>query len=73
MSIGLQVYIQLIEAKDDKTRARVIADAFEALEARLAQITSQTTQAPPNTNLKQTRHDQEVFAEDRAPTRQTQQ
>lgn len=45
MSIALQVYIQLTEAKDDDTRARIIADAFAALEARLAQVTAHSTQA----------------------------
>ncbi|WP_295882098.1 hypothetical protein [uncultured Thiohalocapsa sp.] len=45
MSIALQVYIQLTEAKDDDTRARIIADAFAAMEARLAQVTARITQA----------------------------
>jgi hypothetical protein len=43
MSIALQLYIQLIAAKDDKTRARAIAEAFDALETRLTQLTAQTT------------------------------
>jgi hypothetical protein len=41
MSIALQLYIQLIEAKDDETRARVTAEAFDALETRLTQLTAQ--------------------------------
>ncbi|MBK1632354.1 hypothetical protein CKO31_16745 [Thiohalocapsa halophila] len=47
MSIALQVYIALTEAKDDDTRARIIANGFEALEARLAQLTAHSTQAEP--------------------------
>jgi hypothetical protein len=48
MSIALQLYIQLTEAKDDDARARAIADAFEALETRLEQITQRTIQGPVN-------------------------
>jgi uncharacterized protein involved in exopolysaccharide biosynthesis len=44
MSSALQLYTQLTEAPDDKTRARVIADAFDALEARFPQITDLATQ-----------------------------
>jgi hypothetical protein len=32
MSVGLRLYEQLSEAQDDKTRARLIAEAFDALE-----------------------------------------
>jgi hypothetical protein len=39
MSAALQLYTQLTEAPDDKTRARLIADAFDALETRFPQIT----------------------------------
>lgn len=39
MSAALKLYTQLTEAPDDKTRARLIADAFDALEARFPQIT----------------------------------
>jgi hypothetical protein len=46
MSIALQLYINLIEAKDDKTRARLIAEAFDALEKRLTQLAAQTTSPP---------------------------
>ena len=34
MSVALRVYEQLTEAGEDKTRAKVIADAFEQLEER---------------------------------------
>jgi hypothetical protein len=46
MSIALQLYINLIEAKDDNTRARLIAEAFDALEKRLTQLAAQTTSPP---------------------------
>ncbi|WP_274607697.1 hypothetical protein [Thiohalocapsa halophila] len=36
MSAALQLYEQLTEAGDDKTRARLIAEAFDALEARFS-------------------------------------
>ncbi len=38
MSAALQLYEQLTEAPDDKTRARLIAEAFDVLEARFPQI-----------------------------------
>jgi hypothetical protein len=38
MSAVLQLYEQLSEAPDDKTRARLISEAFDALEARFPQI-----------------------------------
>ncbi|MFE8033900.1 DUF1640 domain-containing protein [Thiohalocapsa marina] len=44
MSAALQLYAQLTEAQDEKTRARLIADAFDALEARFPQITDLATQ-----------------------------
>jgi hypothetical protein len=44
MSAALQLYTQLTEAPDDKTRARLIADAFDALETRFPQITDLATQ-----------------------------
>ncbi len=44
MSAALQLYTQLTEASDDKTRARLIADAFDALEARFPQIMDLATQ-----------------------------
>jgi uncharacterized protein involved in exopolysaccharide biosynthesis len=44
MSAALELYTQLTEAPDDKTRARLIADAFDALEARFLQITDLATQ-----------------------------
>jgi hypothetical protein len=37
MGIGLRLYIQLLEAPDDNTRWRLIAEAFAELEARLEQ------------------------------------
>ena len=44
MSAALKLYTQLTEASDDKTRARLIADAFDALEGRFPQITDLATQ-----------------------------
>ena len=44
MSAALHLYEQLSEATDDKTRARLIAEAFDALETRFAQITDLSTQ-----------------------------
>ena len=38
MSAALELYAQLTEAPDEKTRARLIADAFDALEARFPHI-----------------------------------
>jgi hypothetical protein len=44
MSAALRLYEQLTEATDDKTRARLIAEAFDALEARFPQISELATQ-----------------------------
>lgn len=44
MSAALHLYEQLTEATDDKTRARLIAEAFDALEARFPQITDLATE-----------------------------
>jgi hypothetical protein len=44
MSAALRLYEQLTEATDDKTRARLIAEAFDALEARFPQIGELATQ-----------------------------
>ena len=44
MSAALRLYEQLTEAKDDKTRARLIAEAFDELEARFPQLTDLATQ-----------------------------
>jgi hypothetical protein len=44
MSAALRLYEQLTEATDDKTRARLIAEAFDALEARFPQIGDLATQ-----------------------------
>jgi len=44
MSAALELYAQLTEAPDEKTRARLIADAFDALEARFPQIHNLATQ-----------------------------
>jgi len=44
MSAALRLYEQLTEATDDKTRARLIAEAFDALEARFPQISDLATQ-----------------------------
>jgi len=44
MSAALEFYAQLTEAPDEKTRARLIADAFDALEARFPRISNLATQ-----------------------------
>ncbi len=44
MSAALELYAQLTEAPDEKTRARLIADAFDALEARFPRISNLATQ-----------------------------
>jgi hypothetical protein len=44
MSAALKLYEQLTEAPDDKTRARLIAEAFDALESRYPQLTDVATQ-----------------------------
>jgi hypothetical protein len=44
MSASLRLYEQLSEAKDDKTRARLIAEAFDELEARFPQLGDLATQ-----------------------------
>ncbi len=44
MSAALELYAQLTEAPDEKTRARLIADAFDALEARFPNISDLATQ-----------------------------
>jgi predicted RNA-binding protein with PIN domain len=44
MSAALELYAQLTEAPDEKTRARLIADAFDALEARFPRISDVATQ-----------------------------
>jgi hypothetical protein len=44
MSAALKLYEQLTEAKDDKTRARLIAEAFDELEDRFPQLADLATQ-----------------------------
>lgn len=44
MSVSLRLYEQLSEAQDDKSRARVIAAAFEQLEDRYPPLTDVATQ-----------------------------
>ena len=44
MSAALRLYEQLTEAKDDKTRARLIAEAFDELETRFPQLGDLATQ-----------------------------
>lgn len=44
MSAALRLYEQLSEAKDDKTRARLIAEAFDELEDRFPQLADLATQ-----------------------------
>ena len=44
MSAALDLYAKLTETSDDKERARLIADAFDALEDRFPQISDLATQ-----------------------------
>lgn len=44
MSVALRLYEQLTEAGEDKTRAKVIADAFEQLEERYPHLKEVATQ-----------------------------
>jgi predicted phage-related endonuclease len=44
MSAALRLYEQLTEAKDDKTRARLIAEAFDELEDRFPQLADLATE-----------------------------
>jgi len=44
VSAALRLYEQLTEAKDDKTRARLIAEAFDELEDRFPQLADLATQ-----------------------------
>ncbi len=50
MSVALRLYEQLTDAGEDKARARLIAEAFEALESRYPQLSDVATQA----NLRET-------------------
>ena len=45
MSVALRLYEQLTEAPDDKTRARLIAEAFEAVEERYPEIRDRVVHA----------------------------
>jgi hypothetical protein len=44
MSVALRLYEQLTEAGEDKTRAKVIAEAFEQLEKRYPEVKDLATQ-----------------------------
>ena len=44
MSVALDLYAKLTETTDEKERARLIAEAFDVLEARFPQITDLATQ-----------------------------
>lgn len=44
MSVALRLYEQLTEAGEDKTRARLIAEAFEQLEERYPNLKDVATQ-----------------------------
>jgi len=44
MSVALRLYEQLIEAGEDRTRAKAIADAFEQLEERYPNLKDVATQ-----------------------------
>jgi len=45
MSVALRLYEQLTEAPDEKTKARLIAEAFEQLEERYPQLKEVATQS----------------------------
>jgi chromosome segregation ATPase len=44
MSVALDLFAKLTETSDDRERARLIADAFEALEARFPHLNDLATQ-----------------------------
>ena len=44
MSVALDLYAKLTETTDDKKRARIIADAYDALDARFRQLNDLATQ-----------------------------
>jgi len=44
MSAALDLYAKLTETTDDKERARIIADAYDALDARFPQLNDLATQ-----------------------------
>ncbi len=44
MTVALDLYAKLTETTDEKERARLIAEAFDVLEARFPQITDLATQ-----------------------------
>ena len=44
MAVGLRLYEQLTQAPDDKTRARLIAEALEEMEQRYPQLRDMATQ-----------------------------
>jgi len=44
MSVALDLYAKLTETTDEKERARLIAEAFDVLEARFPQIIALATQ-----------------------------
>ncbi len=50
MGVALRLYEQLTDAGEDKARARLIAEAFEALESRYPQLSDVATQG----NLRET-------------------
>ncbi|WNV05362.1 hypothetical protein RP726_02860 [Candidatus Methylospira mobilis] len=45
MSVALRLYEQLTEAPDERTKARLIAEAFEQLEERYPQLKGVATQS----------------------------
>ncbi|QFY41412.1 DUF1640 domain-containing protein [Candidatus Methylospira mobilis] len=45
MSVALRLYEQLTEAPDERTKARLIAEAFEQLEERYPQLKDVATQS----------------------------
>ena len=46
MSVALRLYEQLTEAGEDKTRAKLIAEAFEQFEERYPNLKDIATQGP---------------------------
>ena len=44
MAVALRLYEQLTQAPDDKTRARLIAEALEEMEQRYPQLRDMATQ-----------------------------
>jgi len=67
VSAALDLYAKLTETNDDKERARLIADAFEALEARFPQLNDLATQSHVRDQARRPAHRPLIFSPDLQP------